>query len=128
MIKMKSFSDSKKNHCWNKARKRRDKDSSGETYRTGAANALIKYQDYGNANSKYGWTIDHKKPTSLGGTDANSNIRAMHWKNNIAKGNDYYKDSSGNNYYRALVYNKEKDTNVTNKKGMSFTKNEAIDQ
>ena len=123
---MANFSERQKNHCWEKAPKRSTLNKN--EYRFGAAGALIKYDDYGDEDSKFGWNIDHKIPTSAGGDDEDSNIRAMHWKNNLAKGDDYQEDSNGNNYYRALVYNEDQETNVENDAGMSFTDNEAKDQ
>jgi hypothetical protein len=33
-----------------------------------------------------GWEIDHIKPVSAGGTDDESNLQPLHWKNNRAKG------------------------------------------
>ena len=121
---MQNFSQKQIEHCWKKAPKR--KTLNENEYRFGAAGALIKYSDYG-LQTNFGWNIDHKIPTSADGTNDNSNIRAMHWKNNLAKGDDYKKDKNGNNYYRALVYNEDQETNVENNTGMSFTDNEAKD-
>ena len=102
---MTNFSKIQIEHCWDKAPKRRDRDSSGKKYRTGLAGALIKKEEYG-LQTEFGWNIDHKIPESAGGTD---------------------EDSNGNNYYRALVYDGKK-TNVENNTGMSFTDNEAKDE
>ena len=122
---MANFSERQKDHCWEKAPKRSSLNEN--EYRFGAAGALIKYDDYGE-DSEFGWNIDHKIPTSAGGSDEDSNIRAMHWENNLAKGDDYQKDANGNNYYRALVYNENQKTNVESNTGMSFTDNEAKDE
>ncbi len=124
---MANFSERQIEHCWNKAPKRRDKDLSGKKYRTGSAGALIKKEEYG-LQTEFGWNIDHQTPESAGGTDEDPNIRAMHWENNIAKGDDYEEDSNGNYYYRAMVYSEQKETNVENNTGMSFTDNEAKDE
>ena len=124
---MANFSLVQIEHCWDKAPKRRDKDLSGKKYRTGSAGALIKKEEYG-LKTEFGWDIDHKIPESANGTSENSNIRAMHWENNFAKGDDYEEDSNGNNYYRALVYSEQKEINVENNTGMSFTNNEAKDE
>lgn len=122
---MANFSERQKEHCWDKAPKRKNLDKN--KYRFGAAGALIKKEDY-NLETEFGWNIDHKIPTSAGGRDEDSNIRAMHLENNHAKGNDYKIDENENNYYRALVYNEEQETNLENNSGMSFTDNEAKDE
>ena len=36
--------------------------------------------------SAQGWEIDHIVPVARGGTDALSNLRPLHWRNNDAKG------------------------------------------
>ena len=122
---MANFSETQKDHCWEKAPKRSTLNKN--EYRFGAAGALIKYDDYGDEDSKFGWNIDHRKPISAGGSDEDSNIRAMHWENNLAKGDDYG-NKNGINYYRALVYNENQETNVESDTGMSFTDNVAKDE
>ena len=51
--------------------------------------AIIVRSEYGNTDSLYGWEIDHVYPQSAGGDDALINLRAMHWKNNRSKGDDF---------------------------------------
>ena len=51
--------------------------------------ALIVRSEYGNTNSQFGWEIDHVYPQSAGGDDYIDNLRAMHWQNNRAKGDDF---------------------------------------
>jgi hypothetical protein len=53
------------------------------------AGAWIMYEAYGNRNSEYGWEIDHIWPESKGGSDDLSNLQALHWENNLRKGDDY---------------------------------------
>jgi len=53
--------------------------------RQDACRAWIKFGDYGNRNSQYGWEIDHNFPVALGGSDAMSNLRPLHWQNNCRK-------------------------------------------
>ena len=48
--------------------------------------SIIRWGDYGDRKSAYGWEIDHRVPTALGGTDASSNLRALHWQNNATLG------------------------------------------
>lgn len=49
-------------------------------------NALIAWSEYGNRDSEWGWELDHIIPLSLGGLDVESNLRALHWRNNVLLG------------------------------------------
>lgn len=47
----------------------------------------MKYSDYGNRNSEYGWEIDHYPiPNALGGSETLGNSRPLNWKNNSSLG------------------------------------------
>lgn len=61
----------------------------GDVIRKDTCGAWIIYSDYGNRDSEYGWEIDHTYPESMGGGDEEINLRPMHWKNNVSKGDDY---------------------------------------
>ncbi len=58
-------------------------------FRKDYAGAWIRYSDYGNRNSQYGWEIDHLRPLSQNGTDDMSNYFPLQWQNNARKGDDY---------------------------------------
>ena len=49
----------------------------------------MKYSDHGNTNSKFGWEIDHIKPSSKSGSDSINNLQPLYWENNRAKGDSY---------------------------------------
>ena len=55
-------------------------------YRRDAYGAVMRYFEYGNRNSEYGWEIDHHIPDALGGSDAFGNLRPLHWRNNASLG------------------------------------------
>lgn len=44
--------------------------------------AWIRYSEYGNRKSQYGWEIDHINPN---GSDALSNLQPLQWENNVDK-------------------------------------------
>ena len=48
--------------------------------------SIMKYSDYGNTDSEYGWEIDHIIPTSKGGSDNLDNLQPLQWENNRKKG------------------------------------------
>jgi hypothetical protein len=55
-------------------------------WRRDAFNNLIRYSDYGNRQSDYGWEIDHIDPN---GGEHLGNFQPLHWLSNVRKGNRY---------------------------------------
>lgn len=57
-------------------------------WRKDFAGAWIRRDHYG-VESKYGWEIDHLRPSSQGGSDELSNLNALHWRNNRKKSDNF---------------------------------------
>ena len=68
---------------WNKGESVPNNDPN--LYRKDVCGAWIKYNLHGERETEYGWEIDHIKPESDGGSDHISNLRPLHWKNNLGK-------------------------------------------
>ena len=83
-LQQKQFSEPQKQAAWAKAQIVVGHDPSA--IRKDVCGAWIKWVDYGNTASQYGWEVDHIYPESRGGTDHPDNLQALHWQNNRAKG------------------------------------------
>ena len=59
------------------------------TWRQDICGDVMKFEDYGNTDSKHGWEIDHIKPVAKEGTDNLSNLQPLQWDNNRRKGDTY---------------------------------------
>ena len=43
---------------------------------------LIRYADFGNRHSPFGWELDYIVSLAFGGTGHSDNLQALHWKHN----------------------------------------------
>ena len=57
-------------------------------WRKDFAGAWIR-RDYHGVRNLYGWSIDHCKPLSVGGTNTPENLMPMHWRNKDCRNGDY---------------------------------------
>lgn len=64
-------------------------------YRKDFAGAWIRKDMFG-YQSQYGWTVCRKLPRARGGSDDESNLMPVHWRNNRFKGTDYP-------YFRSVI-------------------------
>lgn len=76
-----------KRAVWGKGKIDTEWDS--ERYRRDICGSLMEYTQHGNINSIFGWEIDHKKPTSAGGSNSLDNLQPLQWDNNRRKGDQY---------------------------------------
>lgn len=82
-----TFTEEEKIAAWNKARKVEGYDEN--LFRKDACGAWIAWNKYGARDNDYGWEIDHIYPLKLGGDNWPENLRALHYRNNISKADDY---------------------------------------
>lgn len=81
---LRGFSEEQKLQAWSRAQIVTGWDPNA--IRKDPCGAWIKWVEYGNTDSEWGWEIDHIHPVAHGGTDHPNNLQALHWKNNRAKG------------------------------------------
>ena len=80
----KSHEELHKRSVWNKGHVIVTFDAS--TWRHDQYGNVMRYEDYGNRDSKYGWEIDHITPLSLGGSNDLANLRPLSWQVNAKLG------------------------------------------
>ena len=48
---------------------------------------VVRYADFGNRHSPFGWELDFIVARALGGSDDPKNLQALHWKATAARSN-----------------------------------------
>lgn len=81
-----SVTDKKIQKAWEQAATIRNKNP--ETWRKDELGNLMRHGSYG-TNGEYGWEIDHRKPSSKGGSDDDQNLRALNTEANRKKSDKY---------------------------------------
>jgi 5-methylcytosine-specific restriction endonuclease McrA len=54
-------------------------------FRKDCLGKIVRYSDFGNRHSPFGWELDYIVSRALGGTTDPDNLQALHWKANAAK-------------------------------------------
>ena len=60
--------------------------SNGWEFRRDVLGNLVRYADFGNRHSPFGWELELIVPRRLGGSDDPGNLQALHWKSTAARG------------------------------------------
>nr|WP_294778182.1 HNH endonuclease signature motif containing protein [uncultured Flavobacterium sp.] len=78
-----NWSEETKSRVWEKGKV--DPNFDPKEWRRDVCGFAMRYSDFGERDSLYGWEIDHIYPVAMGGNDDFNNLQPLHWKNNLEK-------------------------------------------
>ena len=73
-----------KRACWSRTTPVSGQPSAWE-FRKDCMGNMVRYADFGNRHSPFGWEIDYIIPRILGGSSDAENLQVLHWKANAAR-------------------------------------------
>ena len=73
-----------KRAAWGRTSPVGDRDNAWE-FRKDCRGNLIRYADFGNRHSPFGWELEQVVPYALGGSTDPENLQALHWKSNAGR-------------------------------------------
>jgi len=73
-----------KRACWAKTSPVSGQINSWE-FRKDCLGNLLRYADFGNRHSPFGWELEFIVPTRMGGSTSPENLQALHWKATAAR-------------------------------------------
>ena len=68
-----------KRACWARTSPVSKSQNSWE-FRKDCLGNMVRYADFGNRHSPFGWELEYIVPTRLGGSTEPSNLQALNWK------------------------------------------------
>ena len=74
-----------KRACWAKTSPVSGQINSWE-FRKDCLGNLLRYADFGNRHSPFGWELEYIVPARLGGSNSPENLQALQWKAAAARG------------------------------------------
>ncbi len=77
-----------KRACWARTSPISGQPSAWE-FRKDCLGNMVRYADFGNRHSPFGWEIDYVVPRSQGGSTDAHNLQTLHWKATAARAENY---------------------------------------
>ena len=78
-----------KRACWARTSPVTGQQANGWEFRRDSFGNLVRYADFGNRHSPFGWEIDYIVPRAAGGSSDPDNLQVLHWKTNAARSEQF---------------------------------------